>query len=32
VRQIALEQGFVTATKKDSQDICFIPDGDTSPL
>lgn len=28
VRQIALEQGFVTATKKDSQDICFIPDGD----
>ena len=27
VRQIALEQGFVTATKKDSQDICFIPDG-----
>lgn len=28
VRQIALEQGFVTAEKKDSQDICFIPDGD----
>jgi len=28
VRQIALEQGFVTARKKDSQDICFIPDGD----
>lgn len=28
VRQIAAEQGFVTATKKDSQDICFIPDGD----
>ena len=28
VRQIALEQGFVTAAKKDSQDICFIPDGD----
>ena len=27
VRQIAAEQGFVTATKKDSQDICFIPDG-----
>lgn len=28
VRQIALEQGFVNADKKDSQDICFIPDGD----
>ena len=28
VRQIATEQGFVTAAKKDSQDICFIPDGD----
>lgn len=28
VRQIASEQGFVTARKKDSQDICFIPDGD----
>lgn len=28
VRQIALEQEFVTATKKDSQDICFIPDGE----
>lgn len=27
-RQIALEQGFVTARKKDSQDICFVPDGD----
>ncbi len=26
-RQIALEQGFVNAEKKDSQDICFIPDG-----
>lgn len=28
VRQIAQEQGFVTARKGDSQDICFIPDGD----
>ncbi len=28
VREIALSQGFVNAGKKDSQDICFIPDGD----
>lgn len=28
VREIATEQGFITAHKKDSQDICFIPDGD----
>lgn len=28
VRQIAEEQGFVTAHKKDSQDICFVPGGD----
>lgn len=27
-RSIAEAQGFVTAHKKDSQDICFIPDGD----
>ena len=27
-RTIALEQGFVNARKKDSQDVCFIPDGD----
>ena len=28
VRRIAEEQGFVNARKKDSQDICFVPDGD----
>jgi tRNA-specific 2-thiouridylase len=28
VRKIAGEQGFVNAHKKDSQDICFVPDGD----
>lgn len=28
VRKIAEENGFTTAHKKDSQDICFIPDGD----
>lgn len=28
VRNIAEENGFVNARKKDSQDICFIPDGD----
>ena len=27
-RRIAEEQGFVNAHKKDSQDVCFIPDGD----
>ncbi len=27
-RKIAEEQGFVSARKKDSQDICFVPDGD----
>jgi len=27
-REIAEAQGFVTARKKDSQDICFVPDGD----
>ena len=30
VRTIAQEQGFLNARKKDSQDICFIPDGDFS--
>lgn len=28
VRKIAEEQGFLNANKRDSQDICFIPDGD----
>ncbi len=28
VREIAEEQGFVNAKKKDSQDICFVPGGD----
>jgi len=28
VRRIAAEMGFVNARKKESQDICFVPDGD----
>lgn len=28
VRRIAQEHGFVTAGKRDSQDICFVPGGD----
>lgn len=28
VREIAAAQGFITADKADSQDICFVPDGD----
>lgn len=30
VREIAREKGFVNASKRDSQDICFVPDGDYS--
>ncbi|MDE6156095.1 MAG: tRNA 2-thiouridine(34) synthase MnmA, partial [Eubacterium sp.] len=28
IRKIAEEQNFLNARKKDSQDICFVPDGD----
>lgn len=28
IREIAQEQGFVNARKRESQDICFVPDGD----
>lgn len=28
IRQIAEENGFINARKKDSQDICFVPHGD----
>lgn len=28
VRSIAEENGFINARKRDSQDICFVPDGD----
>ena len=28
VRRIARENGFINAGKRDSQDICFVPDGD----
>lgn len=28
IREIAEEQSFLNAGKKDSQDICFVPDGD----
>ncbi len=27
-RELALESGLINARKKDSQDICFVPDGD----
>ncbi len=32
VREIALEQGLAVAAKPDSQDICFVPDGDYAGL
>lgn len=28
VRSIAVENGFINAKKRESQDICFVPDGD----
>ena len=28
IRELAAERGFINAHKSDSQDICFIPDGD----
>ena len=28
VREIAHDQGFINAKKRESQDICFVPDGD----
>lgn len=28
IREIALQHGFINAKKRDSQDICFVPDGD----
>ncbi|MEJ7777604.1 MAG: tRNA 2-thiouridine(34) synthase MnmA [Sphingomicrobium sp.] len=32
VRAIALDQGLAVASKPDSQDICFVPDGDYASL
>ncbi|MBQ9543932.1 MAG: tRNA 2-thiouridine(34) synthase MnmA [Clostridia bacterium] len=32
VRQIAAENGFINAEKPESQDICFVPDGDYAAL
>lgn len=32
VREIASEQGFSSAVKPDSQDICFVPDGDYAKI
>ena len=28
IREIAQEQGFINSNKRESQDICFVPDGD----
>lgn len=28
VREIAAQHGFLNARKRDSQDICFVPNGD----
>ena len=30
IRKVAEENGFINARKRDSQDICFVPDGDYS--
>ena len=32
VRKIAMENGFINANKHDSQDICFVPDGDYAKI
>jgi tRNA-specific 2-thiouridylase len=32
VRKLAAEEGLITADKPDSQDICFVPDGDYAGL
>ena len=32
IRHIAQEQGLASARKRDSQDICFVPDGDYAAL
>lgn len=32
VRQLAAESGLIVASKPDSQDICFVPDGDYAGL
>jgi tRNA-specific 2-thiouridylase len=32
VRRLAAEEGLITAGKPDSQDICFVPDGDYASL